>query len=126
VFYLRGCISHGLCNCYPFVHRSQHTQIVQCYQKKQTARMEPYVFFWKISSLLKYLINLKWLLYLLEKQHPEILASAWNCLMLSLIWTKVTHLSTLRSLSFQISGRDSFKGESCNTPGVYFSRDNEY
>jgi hypothetical protein len=41
-----------------------------------------------IVSLLTSLISLKrYMLCPLEKQHPEILASAWNCLMLSLIWT---------------------------------------
>jgi hypothetical protein len=39
-------------------------------------------------------------------------------LWLSLIWTWVTCFSTLKSLSLWISGRDSFKGEGCNTPGV--------
>jgi hypothetical protein len=66
------------------------------------------------------------MLYPLEKQHPEILASAWNCLMLSLIWTWVTCFSTLKSLSLRISGRDSFNGEGCNTLGVYHQLDNEY
>jgi hypothetical protein len=39
---------------------------------------------------------------------------------------KVTYFSTLRSLSLRISGRDSFKGEGCNTPSVYIPLDNEY
>jgi hypothetical protein len=34
--------------------------------------------------------------------------------------------STLKSLSLRISGRDSFKGEGCNTPGVCILLDNEY
>jgi hypothetical protein len=38
----------------------------------------------------------------------------------------VTCFSTLRSLSLRILGRDSFKGEGCNTPGVYIPLDNEY
>jgi hypothetical protein len=38
----------------------------------------------------------------------------------------VTCFSTLKSLSLRISGRDSFKGEGCNTPGVYILLDNEY
>jgi hypothetical protein len=59
------------------------------------------------------------MLYPLEKQYHEILVFAWNCLMLSLIWTEITCFSTLKSLSLRISGRDSFKGEGCNTPGVY-------
>jgi hypothetical protein len=54
----------------------------------------------------------------LEKPHPETLAFAWNYLMLSLIWIGVTCFSTLKSLSLLISGRDSFKGEGCNTLGV--------
>jgi hypothetical protein len=39
---------------------------------------------------------------------------------------RVTCFSTLKSLSLRISGRDSFKGEGCNTPGVYIPLDNEY
>jgi succinate-acetate transporter protein len=31
---------------------AQQTQIVQCHQKKQTAHMEHYVFFWQTLSLL--------------------------------------------------------------------------
>ena len=31
----------------------------------------------------------------------------------------MTSFSSLKSLSHRISGRDSFKGEGCNTPGVY-------
>jgi hypothetical protein len=54
----------------------------------------------------------------LEKQPSETLAFAWNSLVLSLKWTGVTCFSTLKSLSLRISGRDSFKGEGCNTPGV--------
>jgi hypothetical protein len=101
-----------------YIPLAQQTQIIHYYQKKQTAHMEPYVFFWQASSLLMDI--LKWyMLYPLEKQHPETLAFAWNCLILSLIWTGVTCFSTLRSLSFRILGRDSFKGESCNTSGVY-------
>ena len=38
----------------------------------------------------------------------------------------VTCFSTLKSLSLRISGRDSFKGEGYNTPGVYILLDNEY
>jgi hypothetical protein len=62
----------------------------------------------------------------LEKQHPEALAFAQDCLRLSLIWARITCFSTLKSLSLRISGRDSFKGEGCNTPGVYIPLDNEY
>jgi hypothetical protein len=36
---------------------------------------------------------------------------------------RVTCFSTLKSLSLRISGRDSFKGEGCNTPGVYIPLD---
>jgi hypothetical protein len=39
---------------------------------------------------------------------------------------RVTCFSTLKSLSLRISGRDSFKGEGYNTPGVYIPLDNEY
>jgi hypothetical protein len=38
----------------------------------------------------------------------------------------VTYFSSLKSLSLRISRRDSFKGEGCNTPGVYILLDNEY
>jgi hypothetical protein len=62
----------------------------------------------------------------LEKQHSETLVFAWYCLTLSLIWTWVTCFSTLKSLSLRISRRDSFKGEGCNTLGVYILLDNEY
>jgi hypothetical protein len=58
------------------------------------------------------------MLYPLEKQHPETLASAWNYFILSLIWRRVTCFSTLKSLLLRISGRDYFKGEGCNTLGV--------
>jgi hypothetical protein len=36
------------------------------------------------------------------------------------------HSLLLRSLSFRTSGRDSFKGEGYNTPGVYIPLVNEY
>jgi hypothetical protein len=39
---------------------------------------------------------------------------------------RVTCFSTLKSLSLRISGRDSFKGEGCNTHGVYTPLNNEY
>jgi hypothetical protein len=58
------------------------------------------------------------MLYPLEKQPPQTLAFAWNCLILSLIWIGVTCFSTLKSLSLRISGRDSSKEEGCNTLGV--------
>jgi hypothetical protein len=58
------------------------------------------------------------MLYPFGRQPLEIIVAAWNYLMLSLIWTGVTCFSTLKSLSLRISGRDSFKGEDCNTPGV--------
>jgi hypothetical protein len=32
----------------------------------------------------------------------------------------------LKDLSFRISGRDSFKGEGCNTPGVCHKSRNEF
>jgi hypothetical protein len=91
-----------------------------CCQREETMHMEPDVFFCQLSSLLlTSLISSKWyLLYSLEKQRPEILASAWNCLMLSLIWTGVTCFSTPKSLSLRISGRDSFKGGRAVTPQV--------
>jgi hypothetical protein len=56
-------------------------------------------------------------------RHPPIFG---NVSQLSLIWTWVTCFSTLKSLSLRISRRDSFKGEGCNTPGVYIPLDNEY
>jgi hypothetical protein len=59
------------------------------------------------------------MLYPLEKQHLEIPDFVWNYLVLLSIWTGVTCLYALKSLSLWISGRDSFKGEGCNTPGVY-------
>jgi hypothetical protein len=59
----------------------------------------------------------------LEKQHPETLVLVSR---LSLIRTWVTCFSTLRSLSFWISGRDFLRGEGYNTPGVYIPLDNEY
>jgi hypothetical protein len=59
------------------------------------------------------------MLYPLEKPHHEIIVFAWNCFILSLLLTGVTCFSTLKSLSLRISGRNSFKGEGCNTPGVY-------
>jgi hypothetical protein len=62
----------------------------------------------------------------LEKQHPETLAFAWNCLMIITDMDWVTCFSTLKSLSLWISGQDYFKGEGCNTPGVYILLDNEY
>jgi hypothetical protein len=62
----------------------------------------------------------------LEKQHSETLVLAWNCLIIIADMNKVTYFSTLRSLSLRISGRDSFKGEGCNTPGVYIPLDSEY
>jgi hypothetical protein len=49
-----------------------------------------------------------------------------NVSRLSLIWTWVTCFSTLRSVPFWISGRDSFKGEGCNTPSVNIPLDNKY
>jgi hypothetical protein len=52
--------------------------------------------------------------------------SARDCLMLSLICTGVTRLSTLRRISLRISGRDSLKGEGCNTPGVYLLINNKF
>jgi hypothetical protein len=62
----------------------------------------------------------------LEKPHPEALAFAPDCLRIIADMNLVTYFSTLRSLSLRISGRDSFKGEGCNTPGVYIPLDNEY
>jgi hypothetical protein len=38
----------------------------------------------------------------------------------------VTCFSTLKSISLRILGRDSFKGEGCNTLGVYILLNNEY
>jgi hypothetical protein len=62
----------------------------------------------------------------LEKPHPEALAFAPDRLRIIADMNLVTYFSTLRSLSLRISGRDSFKGEGCNTPGVYIPLDNEY
>jgi hypothetical protein len=62
----------------------------------------------------------------LEKRRSEALAFAQDCLMIIADMDMVTCFSTLRSLSFWISGRDSFKGEGCNTPGVYILLGNEY
>jgi hypothetical protein len=62
----------------------------------------------------------------LEKPHPETLAFAQDCLMAIAEMDRVTCFSTLKSLLLRISGRDSFKGEGCNTPGVYRLLDNEY
>jgi hypothetical protein len=62
----------------------------------------------------------------LEKQYSEALAFAQDCLMVIADMDVVTCFSTLESLSLRISGRDSFKGEGCNTPGVYIPLDNGY
>jgi hypothetical protein len=51
VFYPRGCIWFCLGEVV-YLPLAQQTQIVQCHQKKQTAHMEPYVFFWQTTSLL--------------------------------------------------------------------------
>jgi hypothetical protein len=47
--------------------------------------MEPYVFLWQTSSILVDISKIslrRYMLCPLEKQHPEILAFIWNCLMI--------------------------------------------
>jgi hypothetical protein len=61
-----------------------------------------------------------------KKQHPETLAFNWKCLTIIADMNMGYILLYLRSLSLRILGRDSFKGEGCNTPGVYIPLDNEY
>jgi hypothetical protein len=66
------------------------------------------------------------MLFPLEKRHPETLAHVWNCLTITADMDMGICFCTLRSLSLRISGRDSFKGEGCNTLGVYIPLDNGY
>ena len=110
VSYQKCCILFDLDNCYSPVHCSLnrlmlskksklHTWSLMCFSGRQRL-------YWWTS-----LISLKWyMLYPLEEP------TSWSTHLYSeqsyaiTIMDRDTRLSTLRSLSFWISGRDSFKG----------------
>jgi hypothetical protein len=65
------------------------------------------------------------MIYPLEKQHPETLAFAWNCLCYRGYGHGLHASLLLKVFRFESWDEILLRGEGCNTPGIYCLLDHE-